>query len=505
MPQISVFFLSILSRVVYCVNQSIIRIFFTRLEKRTVFFCKTVKKSTFLVKMYIDIKMKKLYYMFKRQILISEEEKMMGTKTKRLIVIGAGSRGRRYTDISKQMGERFEVVAVAEPIAARRQYIQTEHLIPDELCFESWEPLLALPKMADAALICTMDRDHLAPALTAIRAGYDLLLEKPVCPTPEECYLIEREAKKYGTKVLVCHVLRYTPFFRTIKKLIDDGTLGRVINIQHREDVGHIHQSHSFVRGNWGNSEESSFMLLQKSCHDMDILQWLLGKKCTKVQSFGSLTYFTPENAPEGAPAYCLDGCPAGDTCPYNAAKIYLSDKCSHTRREAVAKTIDPTKEEIENALRTTQYGKCVYQCNNNVVDHQVVNLEFEDQTTVTFSMCAFNKGGRELRIMGTKGELCGRHGDKTLRFFEFATGNTLEIPAESGAVDQSIEGGHGGGDTGIMYAFYDLLSGIENFSLCDLPEAVDNHMIAFAAEEARVTGSVIDLNEFKERKRNEI
>ena len=425
----------------------------------------------------------------------------MANQKKKLIVIGAGSRGRRYTDIAKQIGDKFEVVAVAEPIDARREYIKTEHSIPDELCFTTWEPLLALPKLADAALICTMDRDHLAPALTAIRAGYDLLLEKPVCPTPEECYAIETEAKKYGTKALVCHVLRYTPFFRAIKNLIDDGTLGRVINIQHREDVGNVHQSHSFVRGNWGNCEDSSFMLLQKSCHDMDILQWLLGKKCTRVQSFGSLTYFKPENAPTGSPERCLDGCPAGDTCPYNAVKLYLESDSAWFRNAATQK-IGPTNEEVEAALRNTQYGKCVFKCNNNVVDHQVVNLEFEDQTTITFSMCAFNKGGRDIRIMGTKGELYGKHGDPTLHFYDFETKETREINTETTAVDHSIVGGHGGGDAGIMNAFYDLLTGVENFSLCDISEAVDNHMIAFAAEEARLTGRVIDMEEFKKEKR---
>ena len=425
----------------------------------------------------------------------------MENQKKKLIVIGAGSRGRRYTDIAKQLGDKFEVVAVAEPIDARREYIQSEHSIPDELCFTTWEPLLALPKMADAALICTMDRDHLEPALAAIRAGYDLLLEKPVCPTPEECYAIENEAKKYGTRALVCHVLRYTPFFRAIKELIDNGTLGRVINIQHREDVGNVHQSHSFVRGNWGNSEDSSFMLLQKSCHDMDILQWLLGKKCTRVQSFGSLTYFRPENAPAGAPERCMDGCPAGETCPYNAVKLYLESESAWFRNAATQK-IGPTDDEVAEALRNTQYGKCVFHCNNNVVDHQVVNLEFEDQTTITFSMCAFNKGGRDIRIMGTKGELYGKHGEPNLHFYDFETKETREISTENVAVDHSIVGGHGGGDAGIVSAFYDLLTGVENFSLCDISEAVDNHMIAFAAEEARLTGRVIDMEEFKKEKR---
>ena len=303
----------------------------------------------------------------------------MQGERKKLILIGAGSRGKTYTDNAKLLEDKYEVVAVAEPVEDRRNYIRKAHNLRDDLCFDTWEPLLSMPKMADAAIIATMDRDHLAPTLEAIRKGYDILLEKPVCPTPEECYIIEREAEKYGVRILVCHVLRYTTFFRAIKKLIDNGTLGKVINVQHREDVGHVHQSHSFVRGNWGNEERSSCMILQKCCHDMDILQWLVGKKCKKVQSFGSLSYFTRDNAPEGAPERCIDGCPHGDNCPYNSVKLYLESDSKWFRR-ASTQLIDPTDADVERALRETQYGKCVYKCDNNVVDHQVVSMQMSDE-----------------------------------------------------------------------------------------------------------------------------
>ncbi len=423
----------------------------------------------------------------------------METRKLKLILIGAGLRGMTYTDMAAQLPDKYEVIAVAEPIRERREYIKNKHNIPDEYCFDTWEPLLALPKMADAALICTMDRDHFAPASEAIRKGYDLLLEKPAGATPEECYKLEQEAKANGVKVLICHVLRYTPFFRALKNLLDEGVVGRVINIQHREDVGNVHQSHSFVRGNWGNSDKATPMILQKCCHDMDILQWLLGKKCTRVQSFGTLTYFTRDNAPEGSPEYCIEGCPKADTCPYNSVKLYLESSSSWFRTSATRLT-EPTDADVEKALRTTQYGKCVYKCDNNVVDHQVVNLEFEDNATITFSMCAFTRGGRELRIMGTKGELIGRHGSPTVTLYDFETKTSREISIADKVVDDTIVGGHGGGDMGIMYAFHDLLCGVENIALCDLSEAVDNHMIAFAAEESRLTGQVIDMDEFKKR-----
>ena len=237
-------------------------------------------------------------------------------KVLKVILIGAGNRGETYTDIMAQMSDKFKVIAVAEPIESRRNNIQKKHQIADDLCFEDWKPLLDLGKIADVAVISTMDKQHLEPTLKAISLQYDILLEKPVSPDPEECNKIADYAEQMGSKVIVCHVLRYTPFFITIKELINDGRLGDIISVNHEECVGNVHQSHSFVRGNWGNSKRSSCMLLQKSCHDMDILQWLIGKKCKKVQSFGTLSYFKEENAPKDAPDYCIQGCPKADTCP---------------------------------------------------------------------------------------------------------------------------------------------------------------------------------------------
>ena len=243
-------------------------------------------------------------------------------KRLKVILIGAGNRGRLYTDLMEP--EKFEVVAVAEPSKSLRDYIKNKHNIPEELCFESWDPIFEMDKFADVAVIATMDKLHYEPTMKAIAKGYDLLLEKPIAPTYEECVDIANLAKEKGVKILVCHVLRYAPLFRAIKDMINEGKIGKVISIHHCECVGNEHQSHSFVRGNWGNSDKSSCMILQKCCHDMDIMQWLIGEKCTRVQSFGNLTYFKEENAPEGAPDYCIDGCPHADTCYYNAVKLYV-------------------------------------------------------------------------------------------------------------------------------------------------------------------------------------
>lgn len=424
----------------------------------------------------------------------------MQSKTKKkLILIGAGGRGKGYTDLTKELSDEFELVAVAEPIDNRRNYIKETHGIPEELCFTTWEPLLEKPRMADVAVICTMDRDHFAPAMAAIEKGYHLLLEKPAAPTPEECRTIQRAAEEKGVFVLICHVLRYTKFFRTLKDVIESGEIGEIMNIQHLECVGNTHQSHSFVRGNWGNSERSSFMLLQKSCHDMDILAWLIGKKCTRVQSFGSLKHFTRENAPAGSPERCIEGCPHADTCPYNAVKLYYDDKKNGWFRKAATMENFPTDEHVEKALRETQYGKCVYKCDNDVVDHQVVNLEFEGGVTVSFTMSAFNRGGRFIRIMGTKGEMTASMKSPIIEIFDFETRQTREIDLDA-KVDESIVGGHGGGDAGIILALRDLMDGKTDRSVCGIRESCDNHMIAFAAEESRKLGTVVNMEEFNGR-----
>lgn len=420
-------------------------------------------------------------------------------KILKVILIGAGNRGDTYTDIMDKMTDKFKVVAVAEPIESRRKNIQKRHLLPDSMCFEDWKPLLELGKIADIAVISTMDKEHFEPTLKAISLHYDILLEKPVAPTAEECLKVADYAEEMGSKIIVCHVLRYTTFFTTIKSLINEGKLGDIVSINHEECVGNVHQSHSFVRGNWGNSKKSSNMLLQKSCHDIDILQWLIGKKCKKVQSFGALSYFKKENAPYGAPDYCIEGCPKSDTCPYNAVKLYLDDKENSWFRTTSTKNPHPTDEIVEKALRTTQYGKCVFKCDNDVVDHQTVNMIFEDNVTVTFTMNAFNKGGRFIHIMGTKGELHAAMDDlqSPIRIYDFETKKITEIPITA---QDGITSGHGGGDEGIITSLYDYLSGeYKGFSVSDIRTSVDNHLIVFAAEKSRKEGTVVDLEEFSD------
>lgn len=416
-------------------------------------------------------------------------------KKLKVILIGAGNRGERYTDIMAAMPDKYEVVAVAEPIESRRKNIQKKHHLPDEACFSDAAKLLAKGKIADACVIATMDREHYDFTMQAISLKYDILLEKPISPEPMECKRIADYAEEMGVKVVVCHVLRYAPFFITIKQAILDGRIGDIVSINHEECVGLANKSHAFVRGNWGNSDRASCMLLQKSCHDMDILQWLIGKKLKKVQSFGALNYFKKENAPEGSPEYCIEGCPKAESCPYNAVKMYLEDNNSWLRTTCTREA-DPTDEMVEKAIRTTQYGKCIFKCDNNVVDRQTVNMLFEDDITVTFTMNGFNKAGRYIHIMGTKGEIRGAMDEATpITIFDFSTRQTTVIPMQS---KDGIMAGHGGGDNGIVESFYDYVTkGEMGISVSDITVSTNNHLIVFAAEKSRAENTVVDFEEY--------
>ena len=275
------------------------------------------------------------------------------------IVIGAGLRGGHvYSQYALDHPDEFQVVAVAEPDKERRESFAKRHNIPEELCFESYEELLGKEKLADCAMICTMDRMHYEPTIMALKKGYHVLCEKPMSPDKKEIIEMGEMAKKYDRILSVCHVLRYSPFFSKLKELLEEGKIGRLMTIQHMEEVGYWHQAHSFVRGNWRNAEESSPMILQKCCHDMDIMLWLADSKCESLSSFGELSYFTEENAPEGAPAYCLDGCPHRDECAFYAPRFYLENLDGYLVR-AVTDQTDP--EHVLEALKKGPYGMSIF------------------------------------------------------------------------------------------------------------------------------------------------
>jgi predicted dehydrogenase len=321
--------------------------------------------------------------------------------------------------------------------------------------------------------------------MAALDKGYHLLLEKPVSPDLHECYEIADKAREKGVQVLVCHVLRYSNMFRKLKEVVDSGVLGDIVSIQADEEVCYWHQAHSFVRGNWSNEKRSSPMILQKCCHDMDILLWLTGKHCEAVSSYGSLTHFRKDQAPEGAARRCVD-CTVSD-CPYNAVKFYLNqfEKAGDDWPQNVV-AFEPTREKLMDALKTGPYGRCVYDCDNNVVDHQVVNLLLENGATVNFTMCAFTAhGGRTIRLMGTRGEIYGDTKANIIKIMRFGEEDEV-IDVRTLADDFS---GHGGGDAVMVHEFIDLVRGEIGVSktLTSIERSVESHLVALAAEESRL------------------
>ena len=421
----------------------------------------------------------------------------------KVILVGAGGRGTTYVRIMKQMPDKYEVVGVADPIQSRRENIKQMHNLPDSACYNSWEEILAQPKMADLAIIGTMDQMHTEPSLMAIEKGYHLLLEKPVAQTPEECIAIAQAAEKKGVSVLVCHVLRYTPFYKKVKELVLKGAIGDIMSAIAVEGVGDMHQSHSFVRGDWHREDETTPMIIAKCCHDLDIVQWIIDRPCKKVSSFGELTYFRPENAPEGAPKRCFEEyCPARETCPYSVEKVYLQDDgnwMKHAPAREISKEYVPTTEEIKEGLRRTNFGACVFYSGNDVVDHQIVNMEFTGGVHATLNMNAFNEGGRYIRLFGTKGELYANANETAITVYDFENRKTTKYDVQE--TEESIVGGHGGGDEGIVYELYEYLSGnYTGYCAADIDVSVKNHMIGFAAEVARHNDTVESVAEYCKR-----
>ena len=422
----------------------------------------------------------------------------MGKKLS-IAIIGLGSRGKNaYGTELLTLRDRAEVTAVADPDPERLKIAGDAHNVPEERRFRTGEGLLAQPKLADIAFICTQDRQHVPHAIAAIRRGYDILMEKPISPILSQLQEVVRVAREENRRVVVCHVLRYTPFFQTIKQTIDSGRLGQIVNIQALENVRYWHQAHSFVRGNWRRSEEASPMILAKCCHDLDYLVWLSGSRVERVSSFGSLMYFKPENAPEGAALRCMDGCKAKDKCPYDAEKVYITNPETGVRGGNKDWPVDilsenPNEETMREAILNGPYGRCAFACDNDVVDNQIVNMQMENGAALSLMMSAFTSiGGRTIKVMGTLGDLWGDMHRNILRICEF--GKEPEI-IDLGQPENDFND-HGGGDRGLILSFLDYMEGkpADN-TITTLEESVESHLAALAAEESRLkNGAPIEI-----------
>lgn len=415
-------------------------------------------------------------------------------KKVQLLVVGAGSRGHGYADYVLSNPEKAEVIGVAEPRRYHRELMAKKHNIPPENCYESWEPLAERKKFADAVIIATPDREHTQPAIAFARQGYDMLLEKPMAPFEDECRDIVEEAKKNDIILAVCHVLRYTRYTQTLKKMLDEKVIGDIVSLQHLEPIGYWHYGHSYVRGNWRNETESAPMLLAKSCHDLDWIHYIMGSNCRQISSFGNLKHFRSENKPEGAGMRCLD-CSVERQCPYSAVKLYLDMMLEkgETRWPVDVITTDTTREGIIKALKEGPYGRCVYECDNDVCDHQVVNMLFDNGSTASFTVTAFTEvTGRRTSIFGTRGELYGD--GQYIKYIDFMTDKHTVIDTHSEGA--TVTSGHGGGDYELMKSFIEAV-GKQNPSLIlsGPQETLDTHLMVFYAEKARKENKVIEMD----------
>ncbi|MBO4366783.1 MAG: Gfo/Idh/MocA family oxidoreductase [Clostridia bacterium] len=416
-------------------------------------------------------------------------------------ISGLGSRGfQTYAKLCAHFPDDLEIVAGADPNPDHMRLFRERFDLPDDRCFSSSDDLLSQDKLADILLICTLDRLHFSEAIAALEKGYDILLEKPISTNAEECKIIADTANRLGRKVMVCHVLRYTVFYQTLKQRIENGDIGDVMSIQAMERVCYWHQAHSFVRGNWRNSETTSSMILQKCCHDMDIYLWLAGKECEAVSSFGDRTYFCPAYAPEGAKERCSETCSAFGTCVYNPYRYYGNLLKSGSFGWPLDVVIsDPSEEKLEEALRNGPYGKCVFLNDNNVVDHQVVNLLLKGGATVSFTMSAFTATpGRTMNIMGTKGNIEASMDEFTIDVCPFG-GEKEHIDVRTLTDDFA---GHGGGDGRMMQSMIRYFrDGILDNAVTTIDRSVESHYVAMAAEESRQNGGeVVRIADFVDR-----
>jgi predicted dehydrogenase len=406
----------------------------------------------------------------------------------RIVVFGAGNRARKYLEYASTHPDKMQPVAVVEPLEIRRRKTAEQFGIPAEACFVSIDDFFASPVEADAVIVSTPEDQHFEPTMRAIDFGYHVLLEKPIAQTWEECTAIADNARRKGVIVAVCHVLRFHPYFVKIKEIVDSGELGKIISINSSAEINLDRMTHGYVRGQWNRAERGNPMFIAKCCHDMDFLLWLCGSaRCRRVSSFGSLRWFRPENAPAGSAYRCID-CSIEATCPYSAVELYR-------RRHDWIKNFDVQDGEtmddaIERELRTGVYGRCVFACDNDVADHQVVNLEMDDETTIALTVNAFTLDDhRDIHIKMTHGEIDGN--EATLRVRKFR-GQQEVIYDFSDLCKQPF---HAGADLAIVEDFMDAIRSGKDTVKTNIHDSIVSHRVCFAVERSRTEHRTVSLD----------
>lgn len=446
----------------------------------------------------------------------------------RIALLGLGGRGSEaYGGWFLAHPDRATVAAVAEPLAHRRDAFADRAGVPADARFAAWPELLAdsARLRLDAVVVALPDREHLEPTVAAAERGLAVLLEKPMATDERTLGALERRLAATGRppRIAVAHVLRETPFWRCVRQVVSDGLLGELVTIRVEESIGFWHFAHSYVRGNWRNRAESSPMVLAKPSHDLDLIRWLAGAAPETVASAGGLHHFRPENAPDGAPDRCLDGCPAADSCPFHAPRYYTEALADVHGWPVELLGPDTSPEGRLAALAEGPYGRCVYRCDNDVADHQQTLFAFPGGLTAALTTSAFTGANtRTLQLTGTRGELAGRMETGELRLARFA-GGALAAPAvpypvtteRAGPLGHRVDAwravpeatedgdhrGHAGGDAALTERFVaGVLSGdFDAHVTTTFATSLDSHWMAFAAERSRARGGTVRLAEVRE------
>lgn len=422
------------------------------------------------------------------------------------IIVGAGHRSFVYSELAKTNPEMLKIVGVADPNPIRRKKAMDYFGFKEDMCFENAEELAKKGKLADTVINGTMDEQHLETAVPLLDAGYDMLLEKPFAPNEEEMRQIVNCAKKNNSKVMICHVLRYTPFYYAIKERIVNGEIGDIINIQTTEHVSYHHLSTSYIRGKWANSDKChTSMLLAKCCHDLDIIMWMMSEtKPKQISSFGGKFQFKPENAPKEAGTICMKDCPLVNTCVYSTKRLYIDhpDRWAFYVWDALeGKKNISIEDKIALMKSDSPYARCIYKCDNNVVDHQSVLINFESGATGTHNMVGGSaEPRREIHIIGTKGEIFGN--------FEESKFTVLKIDPSPDAHNEECDveevdlrvtgdmvgayGGHGGGDERLAADFVKFIRGEKPSLACtSIFDSVAGHLSVYLADKSRENGGM--------------
>ena len=418
------------------------------------------------------------------------------------VIVGYGDRGRVYGKYAQLFPEQLKIVGVVDPLELNRNKAKENFCLPQDRCFDSIEAFLRAGKIADCVFNCTMDQLHVSTTLPLLDAGYDVLLEKPITNNPDQLFLLKKRAETVHRRLMICHVLRYAPFYQKIKETLMENKIGDLIALEMSEYVGIQHVVTSYIRGKWRNSQRcGSSFLLAKSCHDLDLMCWLVGDSTPcMISSFGTRTVFVPQNAPKGAGDFCTVDCPAEKNCMYSAKKMYLEHNTMDFLTWAGMDTYfeDVTEEQKKNHLKESDFGRCVYKLDGDIYDHQTVAVEFENGVTASMNLISnATYPGRSIHIIGKKGEISGflESNVYTVRTFD---AERMSYREEKIDVSDEVKSGHMGGDLRLVEDFVKLENGMKcSVSTTVIEDSVNGHLCVYAADRSAKENRVVSIKEF--------